>query len=51
MLKARDDHIQSLLEDAKKQLVVTLADKSKYPTLIEKLIAQVTSADTWTLMN
>ena len=41
MLKARDDHVGHVLDDAKKQLTTIAHDRSKYPAIIEKLIAQV----------
>ena len=41
VLKARDDHVGSVLDDAKKQLVKITKDQSKYSKLIEGLIAQV----------
>ena len=41
VLKARDDHVAHVLEDAKKQLATIANDRSKYPAIIEKLIAQV----------
>ena len=41
MLKARDDHVAHVLDDAKKQLSKIAHDRSKYPAIIEKLIAQV----------
>jgi len=40
VLKARDDHVAHVLEDAKKQLTKIAHDRSKYPAIIEKLIAQ-----------
>jgi len=40
VLKARDDHVAHVLEDAKKQLTTIANDRSKYPAIIEKLIAQ-----------
>ena len=44
VLKARDDHIQTVLDEAKKTLVTIAQDKSKYPDIIQKLIAQVCTA-------
>ena len=41
VLKARDDHVAHVLDDAKKQLTKIAHDRSKYPAIIEKLIAQV----------
>lgn len=40
VLKARDDHVGHVLDDAKKQLTTIAHDRSKYPAIIEKLIAQ-----------
>ena len=41
VLKARDDHVAHVLDDAKQQLSKIAHDRSKYPAIIEKLIAQV----------
>ena len=41
VLKARDDHVNQVLEKAKKQLATISQDKSRYPQLLEGLIAQV----------
>ena len=41
MLKARDDHVGNVLEDAKKKMITISKDQSKYPKIIEGLIAQV----------
>ncbi len=41
VLKARDDHVGSVLDEAKKQLVSISQDSNKYPKIIEGLIAQV----------
>jgi len=40
VLKARDDHVSSVLENAKKQLVTISQDSSRYPQLLEGLIGQ-----------
>merc|ERR1711909_64093 len=40
VLKARDDHVNQVLEKAKKQLATISQDKSRYPQLLEGLIAQ-----------
>jgi V-type H+-transporting ATPase subunit E len=40
VLKARDDHVQTLMEEGKKQLVQIAHDKSKYPKILEGLISQ-----------
>ncbi len=41
VLKARDDHVSSVLDDARKQLATIAKDGSKYPKIMEGLIAQV----------
>ncbi len=41
VLKARDDHVGSVLEDAKGQLISISKDSARYPKIIEGLIAQV----------
>ena len=41
MLKSRDDHVAHVLDDAKTQLAKIAHDRSKYPAIIENLIAQV----------
>ena len=41
VLKARDDHVSNVYEDAKKQLVTISQDPSRYPQLLEGLISQV----------
>jgi V-type H+-transporting ATPase subunit E len=43
VLKARDDHIQTVLEDSKKKLHQISKDPNMYPKIIEGLIAQVGS--------
>lgn len=43
VLKARDDHVSTVLDDAKKQLLKISADQSKYPKILQGLIAQVKS--------
>merc|ERR1712098_187421 len=40
VLKARDDHVSSVLENAKKQLVTISQDSNRYPQLLEGLIGQ-----------
>jgi V-type H+-transporting ATPase subunit E len=40
ILKARDDYVQSLKEEAKKQLAILTQDRSKYQTILANLIAQ-----------
>jgi len=40
ILKARDDYVQSLKEEARKQLTILTQDRSKYPTILANLIAQ-----------
>jgi len=40
VLKARDDHVSNVYEDAKKQLVTISQDPSRYPQLLEGLISQ-----------
>jgi len=40
ILKARDDYVQSLKEEAKKQLAILTHDRSKYTTILANLIAQ-----------
>ena len=40
ILKARDDYVQSLKEEAKKQLAILTQDTSKYQTILANLIAQ-----------
>ena len=41
VLKARDDHVSTVLENAKKQLVTISQDQGRYPQLLEGLIGQV----------
>ena len=41
VLKARDDHVQAVLNDGKRSLVNISRDQSKYPKILEGLIAQV----------
>ena len=41
VLKARDDHVSNVLDEGKKQLMSISKDGSKYPKIIEGLIAQV----------
>ena len=41
VLKARDDHVSRVLENAKAQLVTISKDQSRYPQLLEGLIGQV----------
>jgi len=40
VLKAREDHLKTLLDEAKRQLSKQMQDKSKYKKLLEGLIAQ-----------
>lgn len=40
VLKARDDHVTQVLNNAKKQLVTISQDQSRYPKLLEGLIGQ-----------
>jgi len=40
VLKARDDHVSTVLENAKKQLVTISQDQGRYPQLLEGLIGQ-----------
>ncbi|CAF0745832.1 unnamed protein product [Didymodactylos carnosus] len=40
VLKARDDYIQTLKEEARKQLALLAQDKQKYSTILANLIAQ-----------
>ena len=40
VLKARDDHVGTVLDDAKAQLVSISKDGARYPKIIEGLIAQ-----------
>lgn len=40
VLKARDDHVGTVLDEAKKQLVTIAKDGQRYPKIIEGLIAQ-----------
>ena len=41
VLKARDDHVASMLEEAKKKMANISQDKARYPKVLESLIAQV----------
>ena len=41
VLKARDDHVGQVLDNAKTQLVTISKDSNKYPQLLEGLIGQV----------
>ena len=41
VLKARDDHVGQVLDNAKTQLVTISKDGNKYPQLLEGLIGQV----------
>ena len=41
VLKAREDHIQTVLTEAKQSLVSIARDQQKYPKILEGLIAQV----------
>lgn len=41
VLKARDDHVLSVLEDGKKRMLLISQDQAKYAKLLESLIAQV----------
>jgi V-type H+-transporting ATPase subunit E len=49
VLKAREDHIQTVLTEARQSLVTIARDQHKYPKILEGLIAQVCFAllDTW----
>ncbi|TRY72993.1 hypothetical protein TCAL_05549 [Tigriopus californicus] len=40
VLKARDDHVLSVLEEGKKRMLLISQDQAKYAQLIESLIAQ-----------
>ena len=40
ILKARDDYVQSLKEEARKQLVLLTGDRTKYQTILNHLICQ-----------
>ncbi|CAF3025795.1 unnamed protein product [Rotaria socialis] len=40
ILKARDDYVQALKEEARKQLSILTQDRSKYQTILSNLIAQ-----------
>jgi V-type H+-transporting ATPase subunit E len=40
ILKARDDYVQTLKEEAKKQLINLTQDRTKYKTILANLIAQ-----------
>jgi len=40
ILKARDDYVQALKEEARKQLSMLTQDRSKYTTILANLIAQ-----------
>jgi V-type H+-transporting ATPase subunit E len=40
ILKARDDYVQTLKEESKKQLTILTQDQSKYQTILANLIAQ-----------
>nr|ACO10811.1 Vacuolar proton pump subunit E [Caligus rogercresseyi] len=40
VLKARDDHVDEVVEETRKKLVVITKDKSKYSKILEGLIAQ-----------
>jgi V-type H+-transporting ATPase subunit E len=40
ILKARDDYVQTLKEESRKQLTILTQDRSKYPTILANLIAQ-----------
>jgi V-type H+-transporting ATPase subunit E len=40
ILKARDDYVQSLKEEARKQLAILTQDRLKYTTILANLIAQ-----------
>ena len=40
ILKARDDYVQTLKEEARKQLSILAQDRSKYTTILANLIAQ-----------
>ena len=40
ILKARDDYVQSLKEEARKQLAILAEDNSKYQTILSNLITQ-----------
>ena len=41
VLKARDDHVASMLEEAKKKMAGISKDGNRYPKVMESLIAQV----------
>ena len=43
VLKARDDHVSSVLDETKKKLVTISKDQAKYSKIIEGLIAQVST--------
>ena len=40
ILKARDDYVQALKEEARKQLAILTQDRTKYTTILSNLIAQ-----------
>jgi V-type H+-transporting ATPase subunit E len=40
ILKARDDYVQNLKEESRKQLTILTQDQSKYRTILANLIAQ-----------
>lgn len=40
ILKARDDYVQALKEEARKQLAILTQDRSKYTTILGNLLAQ-----------
>jgi V-type H+-transporting ATPase subunit E len=40
VLKAREDHVSTVLEEAKKRLVEETKDTAKYTGLLQQLIAQ-----------
>lgn len=40
VLKAREEHIRSVLEEAKQKLIAITKDSSKYQGVVQKLIAQ-----------
>ena len=45
VLKARDDHVGTVLEEAKKNMISISKDQQKYPKILEGLIAQVNTLD------
>ena len=40
MLKHRDDHVSSVLEEAKQQLAGVVRDKKRYTEILQQLLTQ-----------